>query len=346
MQQATLKRRRLSYAVRALGYAALVLLLPTTVQAAVQFDTKTCYNSGSGTTRTFAHPVGTGQVNQLLMVGISWSGSSVNISGVTYNSIAMTAVAAQVANSSTKMQMYRLTAPTTGSNNVVVTFSASASSAVISATSYYGVHQTTPLGTFVSATGTSTAPSVTATSVGSSDIVVDTLAAAGGTPTVDATQTQQCNLTQTVRGASSTEPYTGLASVPMSWTLSSSNAWSIGAVPIKPAAVGAFTKLQLLVPGETAAPWTTTGKTGTPTGQTKGTAFTVTVNAVDANWNLLTGAPADSIQITSTDTTATLPANAGLSSGARTFSVTLNTKGSWTATATDATNPGGITANT
>src|SRR5262249_39348950 len=51
---------------------------------------------------------------------------------------------------------------------------------------------------------------------------------------------------------------------------------------------GAFTKLQILAPGETAAPGTATGKTGTATAQTAGSAFNVTVNAVDANWNLLT----------------------------------------------------------
>src|SRR5262249_48278877 len=50
---------------------------------------------------------------------------------------------------------------------------------------------------------------------------------------------------------------------------------------------GALAKLQLLVPGETAAPGTATGKTGTPSGQTAGTAFNVTVNAVDANWNVI-----------------------------------------------------------
>ena len=49
---------------------------------------------------------------------------------------------------------------------------------------------------------------------------------------------------------------------------------------------GAFAKLQILLPGETAAPGTATGKTGTPSAQTAGGAFNVTVNAVDANWNL------------------------------------------------------------
>src|SRR5207249_4686832 len=50
---------------------------------------------------------------------------------------------------------------------------------------------------------------------------------------------------------------------------------------------GNFVKLQLLAPGETAAPGTVAGKTGTQAAQTAGTAFTVTVRAVDANWNLL-----------------------------------------------------------
>ena len=50
---------------------------------------------------------------------------------------------------------------------------------------------------------------------------------------------------------------------------------------------GAFAKLQLLVPGETASPGSATGKTGTPTAQNAGNAFNVSVNAVDANWNLV-----------------------------------------------------------
>src|SRR5262249_46569870 len=50
---------------------------------------------------------------------------------------------------------------------------------------------------------------------------------------------------------------------------------------------GTFVGLQLLAPGEAAAPGTASGKTGTPNAQTAGSAFTVTVNAVDANWNVV-----------------------------------------------------------
>ncbi len=100
---------------------------------------------------------------------------------------------------------------------------------------------------------------------------------------------------------------------------------------------GVFTKLQLLVPGEVAAPGTPSGKTGTPTAQNGGIAFNVTVNAVDDNWNLVSAS--DIVGITSSDPSATLPANAALVSGTKTFSVTLNTSGSQTITASDITQP-------
>ncbi len=107
---------------------------------------------------------------------------------------------------------------------------------------------------------------------------------------------------------------------------------------------GAFTKLQLLVPGETAAPGTMTGKTGTATAQNTDTPFDVTANAVDANWNVV-HTVGDTVAITASDPNASLPANAALSGGTRTFSVRFNTAGSWTVTATDVTD-GSKTANT
>jgi hypothetical protein len=106
---------------------------------------------------------------------------------------------------------------------------------------------------------------------------------------------------------------------------------------------GVFTKMQLLVPGETSSPGSTTGKTGTPSGQTPGTAFTVTVNAVDANWNLVTST--HTIGITSSDAGAALPTNAALVAGTKTFSITLNNLGNWNITATNITD-GTKTANT
>jgi hypothetical protein len=101
---------------------------------------------------------------------------------------------------------------------------------------------------------------------------------------------------------------------------------------------GAFVRLQILVPGETAVPGTATGKAGSASAQTAGTAFSVTVNAVDAYWNVATAT--DTVAITSSDAGAVLPPSAALVSGTKAFSVTLRAAGAATVTATDVTDAG------
>src|SRR5206468_8270151 len=80
---------------------------------------------------------------------------------------------------------------------------------------------------------------------------------------------------------------------------------------------GGFTKLQVLMPGESAAPGTASGKSGTASAQTAGTAFNATVRAVDANWNLIN--TNDTVHITSSDSNASLPSDAALSGGIQSF---------------------------
>ena len=69
----------------------------------------------------------------------------------------------------------------------------------------------------------------------------------------------------------------------------------------------------------------------------------MTVNAVDAKYNLIS--TNDTVHITSSDANASLPANAALSAGTVTFSLTNKTAGSQTVTASDVTQVG-IAANT
>lgn len=76
-----------------------------------------------------------------------------------------------------------------------------------------------------------------------------------------------------------------------------------------------------------------------PATATTGTPFNVTVSAVDDHGNPV-GGFSDAVHISSSDTAATLPADAALdsSTGVGTFAVTLNTAGNQTVTATDASN--------
>jgi len=100
------------------------------------------------------------------------------------------------------------------------------------------------------------------------------------------------------------------------------------------ALAGPYTRLQVLLPGESPAPGTASGKTGTPRAQTEGVPFTATVRACDASWNLVTSI-SNVMEILSSDGSATLPPDAALSGGTGTFSVTLNAAGSFTIFAHD-----------
>jgi len=81
-----------------------------------------------------------------------------------------------------------------------------------------------------------------------------------------------------------------------------------------------------------------------PASITKGVAFSVTVTAKDAYGNVTT-ANTDTIHLTSTDPKATLPANAALVKGTKSFSVRLGTTGNQTVTATDAASSLSVTSS-
>jgi len=89
---------------------------------------------------------------------------------------------------------------------------------------------------------------------------------------------------------------------------------------------GTFTKLQLLVPGETAAPGTATGKAGTPAIQYVNGKFNVTVNAVDQFFNVVSSVT-DKVHFISNDTdpNTKLPQDTALVGGTGSFSVILQT---------------------
>jgi hypothetical protein len=91
------------------------------VEAAIAFDSATGDQSISGTSLTFAHT--TSGANRLLFVGVGYQNTSADqISGVTYNSVAMTQVGVRKhATQNDRAYLFALQAPATGANNVVIT---------------------------------------------------------------------------------------------------------------------------------------------------------------------------------------------------------------------------------
>ena len=97
-----------------------------------------------------------------------------------------------------------------------------------------------------------------------------------------------------------------------------------------------YPQLQILLPGETAAPGTASGKTGTPALQQVGVPFQVLVRACDNDWETVAGVN-HVISVSSTDAAATLPLDTPLTEGEMTTWVTLNSAGQFTLTARDET---------
>jgi hypothetical protein len=102
------------------------------------------------------------------------------------------------------------------------------------------------------------------------------------------------------------------------------------------ASAQSYSRLQVLLPGESPAPGTGTGKSGVPIDQTVGTAFSVRVRATDSSWNLVQSIT-NTVDFDATDVGATLPGPVSLVAGEAIVSVTFNATGSFTISADDLT---------
>lgn len=96
---------------------------------------------------------------------------------------------------------------------------------------------------------------------------------------------------------------------------------------------GPAARLQLLVPGMTAAPGSVAGYDGAPASQAATAPFLVSVRATDQWWNAVPSS--HQVRVVSSDTWATTPLTLALSAGAATGTVALATTGGQTLTAYD-----------
>lgn len=206
-------------------------------------------NAGNVSSYTFSYNSGTTGVNRALFVGISYrhacfGGCDKTVGSVTYGGQALTQVGVVSYETGSfpvtrhaRVYIYRLVNPPTGANNLVVNWSSSLEQgAVIGAVTYDNVNQSTPTGTFASATGTSTTPSVTVT--GDTDRLM--FGVVGGRTTSNYAVTgggtqlwSQRPVSGETAGSGQSEP--GAASVTLTWS-GSNNEWAAGGVSIIPTA--------------------------------------------------------------------------------------------------------------
>lgn len=218
----------------------------------IVFDAATAsgYKTASSS-YNFSHT--TAGSNRYLRVCVSMlSVGGSTVTGITYNSVALSFVGAQASVSgAVRVEEWGLVAPATGSNTVAVTLSTALDSAA-GAGSYTGVQQTSPRETYQSAQATNVGAAdatVAVTTVADNAMVVDCVASDDTAITVGAGQVESWNTTGTLgSGAASREPKGTAGSVTMSWTaVGAAATWSIGAVALRPVAAGALGGSALLL---------------------------------------------------------------------------------------------------
>ena len=189
---------------------------------------------------TFTYNSGSAGDNRLLVVGISYRNDDYEtVSSVTYGGQALTQIGTAANSDDGRVHLYRLLAPPTGNNALVVTWSSALDQGgVIGAVTYAGVDPSEPTGAFGSATGSSSTPTATVASQ-AGDVVIGVVAGpstsnysatGGGTPlwSLRPFSGQTAGAGQAKPGADS--------SVALSWS-GSSAPWAVGGVALKPATV-------------------------------------------------------------------------------------------------------------
>lgn len=195
----------------------------------------------AGETETVAFDVGTGS-NRALLVQVAWRDRSNDITGVTYNGVAMTSLSSKITNGNLASRFFGMANPTSGSNNIAVTMGASTGSAspgLISAWAGDGIDQTTPFDAAVTANGSgSTAnivSSATLTTGATGDRAVFFHATYNETAVINATPT---NYTERQDGNDAAGLSTEFGDADGASSLTGSATWSNGAYLVNWVALG------------------------------------------------------------------------------------------------------------
>lgn len=189
-------------------------------------------------TLTVAHTC-TGS-NLVLLVAVHQEATvllATTITGVTYNTVAMTKITGVVnANTTISSDLFYLKAPATGTHNIVATCSSVGVSMSLTGTSLSGADQTNTITNNTTGTNTGTAISSTITSLTNNEWTYDSAICRDASPTptlIVGTQTQRANFNQlrilsgnSYPTGSGTTAIGNLTSATHAWTISTSLDWT------------------------------------------------------------------------------------------------------------------------
>lgn len=192
-----------------------------------------------GTSLTFSVTVGANS-NRAIFVGTNgqFGGGFLSVTGVTYAGNALSSVA-----SGSSSVIWCRVAPNTGANNVVLTYS-TYGNAWNSTLSAHDVDQTTPTGTGVSASGTSTAPSTGSITVPANGMAFGILRNGYTTAGAPSAGSGVTSIGSTREGGGGTASASGYRTTTgsINYTIPGSAAWLALGVPINPVAAAGLAR--------------------------------------------------------------------------------------------------------
>ena len=200
-------------------------------------------SSSSRTSATFSHTVPAGD-NRLLIVTVGVRGS-LSVSSVTYGGTNLALAKAESSGSSSgeRTEIWYLAAPSTGANNVVVTYASTVNPDGIAALSYTGANQSNPIGATAGAQATSgTDTTVDITTTESNSLIVGGLANLGADtdPHAPGSGTTERYDFQSGTSTISDDTYAGgeestttAGTYTFNFTSNASDDWTIAAVEVK-----------------------------------------------------------------------------------------------------------------
>ena len=201
----------------------------------VSFDATSKGTGAAVSSLTVAHTCTT-LVDRALYVFVGCEDASETVPDtVTYNSVSMTQIGTAKTLNTLTISLWRLVAPATGANNIVATYSTACDDIHIGALSYYGVHQSTPEGTVVTASGASTLPTADA-GAAVDDMVISGVESepTSGPFTPGAGQTEHWDQGSASMEGTGSDERAGSTTVTMGYTSSGAVDWVTSTVAVKP----------------------------------------------------------------------------------------------------------------
>lgn len=189
----------------------------------------------AASTITLNHTISSGS-NRLLIVSVAIERDDERVTSATYAGQAMTFVGTSVdPNLTSRLEVWRLIAPATGTNTVSVTLNASAAT-VVAAISFTNVDQTNPIAASQFASGTGSSDASVSVASATDQVVLSAIAAndAVNSVTPFAGQTSRWNVLNAADVIGAGSSTTGSSTTTMRFTLQSPQPWTMGAFSIRP----------------------------------------------------------------------------------------------------------------